>query len=102
MDQFSYRIGNLLVGNRADAAAVEVTLTGLIVEALAPAIVAVTGADLGVEISGTPVPPWTAIALAVGDRMTFARRVSGCRAYLAIRGGFDAPQFLGSRSTFTK
>src|SRR5206468_12840267 len=26
---------------------------------------------------------------------------AGCRAYLAIRGGFDVPEYLGSRSTFT-
>ena len=28
-------------------------------------------------------------------------RGTGSRAYLAVRGGFDVPAYLGSRATFT-
>jgi hypothetical protein len=51
MDQFSYRVANLLVGNSADAAVLEVTLQGLVVEALTPVMVAITGGDLNTQVN---------------------------------------------------
>jgi len=102
MDQFSYQVGNLLVGNRPGAAGIEVTLMGLVVEALAPAVAAITGADLAAHLNDEPAPQWTAFALDRGDRICFKRRVTGCRTFLAIRGGIDAPMYFGSRSTFAR
>lgn len=102
MDQFSYRIANLLVGNAADAAVVEVTLEGLVAEAAASVVVAITGADLTALWNDAPAPLWSQFTMRHGDRLRFTKRVTGCRAYLAVRGGFDAPEFLGSRSTFLR
>jgi len=102
MDQFSYRVANVLVGNPSGAAALEITLAGLALEALTPILVAITGADLGAQRNDRAAPLWTTWTMERGDRLSFPKRVSGCRAYLAVRGGFDAPEFLGSRSTFLK
>lgn len=102
MDQFSYRIANALVGNQPEAAAIEVTMQGLVVEALMRTVVAITGGDLSAHLNDQPAPLWTAFTMEQGDRLSFKKRVSGCRAYLAVRGGFDATQFLGSKSTFPK
>jgi biotin-dependent carboxylase-like uncharacterized protein len=102
MDQFSYRIANVLVGNAPHLAALEVTLQGLVVEVLTELVVAITGGDLGAHVNDQPAPLWTTLTLARGDRLTFKKRASGCRAYLAVRGGFEAEEFLGSKSTFPK
>ena len=56
MDQFSYRIGNLLVGNHSGAASVEVTLQGFVVEAQGPTVVAITGGDFELEHGETALP----------------------------------------------
>ncbi len=102
MDQFSYNIANELVGNSAGAAAIEITLTGFVAEALVPLAVAITGGDLSPQVNDQPVPMWKTIQLRQGDRLRFSKRMSGCRAYLAIRGGLQATKFFRSKSVFAK
>ncbi len=100
LDQFAFRAANLLAGNAPDAAVLEITLPGLVLEALAPQVAAVTGADLDARINGAAAPQWTAFSLRRGDVLTFRQRRQGCRAYLAVAGGLDTAVWLGSRSTF--
>lgn len=95
LDQFSYRVANALVGNPPEAAALEIMLPGLVVEALTDIVVAVTGGDFG-------VPMWQSLVLRQGERLQFTKRLTGCRAYLAVRGGLDTEEFLGSKSVFAK
>lgn len=103
MDQFAYRAANWLVGNAEGAVTLEVLLHGLTLDALRAATVAVTGADLGLEVDGQAAPCWRTLRVAAGARLRFAGRRSGCRAYLAVGGGgFEAPRYLGSASTFVK
>lgn len=102
MDQYAFRFANLLVGNSPDAAAIEVTMPGLVVEALSQVLVAITGGDLSPQLNNQPAPLWTALTMQPGDQLGFKQRTSGCRAYLAIRGAFEATVFLGSKSTFLK
>ena len=52
MDQFSFRAGNLLVGNDEGAAALETTFLGPDLEAAADVTVAVTGAPLELRLNG--------------------------------------------------
>lgn len=100
LDQFAFRAANLLAGNAADAAVLEITLPGLVLEALAPVVAAVTGADLDAQINGTAAPLWTSFPLRPGDILAFRQRRQGCRACLAVAGGLDTAVWLGSRSTF--
>lgn len=102
MDQLSLQLGNLLVGNALHAAGLETLLQGLRLEAIAPLCIALTGGDLSAELNGQPVPCWTTLTMNRGDELAFKRRVTGCRATLAVRGGIAVPEFLGSRSMFTK
>ena len=55
MDRHALRIGNLLVGNPEDAAAIEVTLGGLKAEFITSTLFALTGADLGAHLNGAPL-----------------------------------------------
>ncbi|MCI2422648.1 biotin-dependent carboxyltransferase family protein [Saccharopolyspora sp. K220] len=101
MDQFSYRAANLLVGNAEDAAALEATYIGPKLEFTDDRVVAVTGAQAPVRLNGEPVPAWQAFPARAGDVLSFAMLTAGCRIYLAVSGGIDVPQYLGSRSTYT-
>ena len=102
MDVFAISVANLLVGNREDAAALEVTLKGPILEFEHDALIAICGADLSPSIADTELPGWQAIHVKRGAVLKFGRRVWGCRAYLAIAGGINVPQVLGSRSTYVR
>jgi len=99
VDNFSLRIGNLLVSNREDEAALEITVIGPRILALADAVIAVTGADMRPAINGKPVHMWRSQFLHKGDILSFKGARNGCRAYLAIGGGISVPLVLGSRST---
>lgn len=101
MDWFALEAANRLVGNMADAAALEITAGGAAFDVLTPLLLALTGADLGVTIDEEPLALWTAVFARAGMCIRVAGRSMdwGARAYLAIAGGLDVPQVLGSRST---
>ena len=100
MDRFAHRAANLLTGNSAGDATLECTVVGPLLEAVAPCVIAVTGADLGPRVNGAEIPGWTAIAMATGDRLSFSGRRDAARSYIAVAGGFAGDRWLGSRSTY--
>ncbi|MFZ5869154.1 MAG: biotin-dependent carboxyltransferase family protein [Actinomycetota bacterium] len=100
LDAFSALAANLLVGNDEGAAVIESTYTGPRLRFDAPAVVAVTGADMPVQINGTDVEEWTALTVDAGDELSFGFLTAGARIYIAVRGGIDVPEVLGSRSTY--
>lgn len=101
-DQFSARLANWLVGNDAHAALLEVTLFRLELLALNDLVIAVAGGDLSPAMNATSIPLWQSIFIEKGKRIFFRSRKQGLRAYLAVRGGFSGPVFLGSRSVFVR
>ncbi|WP_047865728.1 5-oxoprolinase subunit C family protein [Rubrobacter aplysinae] len=101
MDLFSYEVGNYLVGNAPDAAALEMTYLGPSLEFTSPAVIAVTGADMPPRINGEEAATWEVLSVEEGDVLSFDYLKAGARSYLAVAGGIDVPPFLGSRSTYT-
>jgi urea carboxylase len=101
MDDRSLRLGNMLLGNDAGAAGLEVTLSGPALRFDAPTAVAVTGAPVAVELDGAPVEQWAPLEVPAGGvlRLSTIRRV-GMRAYVLVRGGIGGPRTMGSRSVF--
>jgi biotin-dependent carboxylase-like uncharacterized protein len=102
LDSFACRVANLLVGNHEKMAVLEITVIGPTLEAMAEADLALTGAEMGMTINNNPVPGWSAVRVQKGDIIKIPRACSGCRACLAINGGFDVPLVMGSRSTFVR
>ncbi|MFB3853068.1 MAG: 5-oxoprolinase/urea amidolyase family protein [Vicinamibacterales bacterium] len=102
MDMVSLRSGNLLVGNDERAAGLEMTLSGPCLRFLADTVVAITGADLGARLDDGFVPTWCAVPVARGMTLSFRGARAGLRAYLAVAGGIDVPEVLGSRSTYVR
>lgn len=101
MDQYSFRVANLLVGNDEETAALEGTYIGPTLEFSDDRLVAVTGGDASVTLNGEPVPTWEALQVKAGDVLAFGMLSSGTRMYVAVSGGIDVPEYLGSRSTYT-
>ncbi|MBA1195121.1 biotin-dependent carboxyltransferase [Pseudomonas entomophila] len=102
LDWVALRWANWLLGNPLDAAVVEVTLGGFCGVAEASCSLALAGADLGACVDGQPIAPWSSFTLSPGQRLTLAQPRQGARAYLAGKGGFQAPQVLGSRATVVR
>ena len=102
LDQFALRVGNILVSNQEEDAGLEITLVGPGLRFLAETVVAITGADLDPQLDDEPVAMWQAFAVPQGGMLTFGGARDGMRAYLAVAGGIDVPQVLGSRSTYTR
>lgn len=99
VDAFSMRIANALVGNALGEAVLEATVMGPEILFRAPAVVAVTGADMTLKLNRLECPMNRAVTVHTGDTLTFGFAKSGCRAYLAIAGGMEIEPVLGSRST---
>jgi biotin-dependent carboxylase-like uncharacterized protein len=101
-DRLSTQVANLLVGNKPEAAVLETTLFRLELLALENLAMAVTGGDLSPTLNKNPFPMWQAVSIQKGDRISFRGRKKGFRAFLAVRGGFSGPRYLGSRSVFSR
>ncbi|GAA1839321.1 urea carboxylase [Agromyces salentinus] len=101
MDAVSFREANLAVGNPAEAPALEITMSGPRLRFSDATLVSVTGAEAAVTLDGSPVDQWAPIAVPAGGVLAIGATTVGMRAYLAVRGGLDVPEYLGSASTFT-
>ncbi|WP_176081628.1 5-oxoprolinase subunit C family protein [Paraburkholderia tropica] len=101
LDQYSSRAANLLVGNDENAAVLEFTLLGPDLLFQADALVALTGAEMTPKIDGVVQQSHTALRVRAGSKLSFEYVKRGARAYLAVAGGIDVAEVLGSRSTYT-
>lgn len=98
-DPIALRLANLLVGNPAGAAALEMTLVGGCFLFPDGATIAITGADCGPTMEGRPLELWTSHALPPGAKVAFGPTRNYARCYLAVAGGIQVAPFLGSSST---
>ena len=99
LDAFALRVANLLVGNEESVAGLEITLGGLQLRFADQRIVAWCGGEFDVRVGSTSVPAGHAALINAGEELKFNHPKTGCRCWLAISGGIDAPTVLGSRST---
>ena len=99
MDRSSHRLANLLVGNRASCATLEVTLIGPQLAFGCDLLFAVTGAAFDLDLDGAGLATNRVHAARAGQQLSFGPRHAGARAYVAVAGGIDSPPVLGSRAT---
>ncbi|MDQ4491633.1 carboxyltransferase domain-containing protein [Sinomonas sp. ASV486] len=129
LDRGALRQANRIAGNAPGDAALEVLLGGLELRAASDQVLAVTGARVPLRITAAPAavvepgapagadgpetpqarakdpstvreaPLDTPFALLAGETLTLGIATEGLRAYVAVRGGIDAPLVLGSAST---
>ncbi|MGV3581630.1 MAG: urea carboxylase [Methylophilus sp.] len=101
MDHLAFRLANNLVGNEEGVAGLEVTLIGPTLKFNTDAIIAVTGPAMALSLDGAPLAMWQSHHIKAGSTLKMGKLAEGCRTYLAVKGGFDVPDYLGSKSTFT-
>jgi allophanate hydrolase subunit 2 len=102
LDRPALEIANVLVGNPGNTAALEITLGQCVIEFSQETWFALTGAGGDATLDGKAV--WTGWRLRAkaGQRLTLKRPLHGVRSYLAVAGGIDVPEVLGSSSTDQK
>jgi biotin-dependent carboxylase-like uncharacterized protein len=99
MDPLALAAANALVGNEADAAAIEfMLLGGTFVCEGGSARVAVAGATCAIDVDGQPVFSDATILLAAGQTLTLGPMRAGVYSYLAVGGGMAVRPQLGSVS----
>jgi urea carboxylase len=77
------------------------TLSGCSICFHTKTIIAWTGGEFPAKLNGKPCPKNQPVKIEDGDVLKFGITKLGQRAYLAVRGGIDVPDYLGSKSTFT-
>lgn len=99
VDAFAARVANLLVGNPAGSAVLELALVGPELRAEREELVAVCGADFGATVGGQPLARDRPARVRAGETLAFGPARGGARAWLAVAGGIEVPVVFGSRST---
>jgi len=99
-------IVNLLVGNPAEAAGLEITMGACAMRFRKNTRIALGGDDFDAHLDDQAIAPYWSIPVQAGQvlRLSQGSRDGrpGMRAYLGIAGGIDTPLLLGSRSTDLK
>lgn len=102
MDMYSLRMANILVGNDEYEAALEITLRGPTIEFTSDTLIAITGGDLCPVLDGQKEQTLRPVAVKAGAILKFTSCKVGARAYLAVAGGYDVPEVMGSKSTYLR
>ena len=97
-DRAALAIGNALVGNPPDAAAVEITLSGPTLQPGDELACVVYGAPFDLESDRQPLRAGKTFTLRPHETLQIRGTIGGMRAYLCVRGGLQRPLVLGSRS----
>ncbi|NOQ94885.1 MAG: 5-oxoprolinase/urea amidolyase family protein [Methylophaga sp.] len=97
-DEHAYCWANHLLDNHFNDAVLEITFGSCELKALDAMSIAVTGADLGFRVNGSPQPLWQVINVQTGDTLTWSTAKSGIRSYLAVKGGFQSEPLFNSKS----
>jgi antagonist of KipI len=109
-DPWGLAQANLLVGNDAAAAAIEITLSGPAIRVLEECVLGIGGADLGAHVpeeyrdlmvgAAHLLRGGTSVRFRNGRPGARSGNAAGMRSYLAVAGGVDVPLVLGSAATY--
>jgi len=100
-DTPALRLANRLLGNPESAAGLEVTFGGLELVAHGSMTVTLTGAPCPMTVDGRAHWALGVVRVPDGAHLSLGLPLTGLRSYLAVRGGIDVPEQLGSRSCDT-
>ncbi|MBP0047382.1 biotin-dependent carboxyltransferase [Marinobacterium sp. AK62] len=102
LDPDAFYWANRLCGNDTGSTCLEVSFGGLVLEAQVATRIAVTGANMPLKLNGREQECWRSHAVQPGDLVELGYATQGCRAYLAVAGGFQIPQQFGSTATVVR
>ncbi len=99
MDRTAVRLINTLLGNDAGEAVLEMHFPAPQIIFEANAVAAIGGADFAPTLDGQRLENWRPFIVKKGSVLKFTGKITGNRAYLALKGGFKTDEWLGSAST---
>ncbi|MEH6824342.1 MAG: biotin-dependent carboxyltransferase family protein [Motiliproteus sp.] len=102
LDPLAFKWANRLCGNPLGTTALEVSIGGLTLEAQVGTRICLTGAEMPLKINGQLRESWRSLPVVPGDKIELGYASAGCRAYLAVAGGFDIPLSFGSSATVNR
>lgn len=104
-DRAAAHEANRLVGNDPNETLLEALMGGYSFEAQQDVVLAVTGADLELTVTGAEEPKTARLnepfALLAGQKLTAGFASAGLRSYIAVRGGFETEAVALSSSSDT-
>jgi len=100
MDTLSARIANKAVGNQDHAAVIEFTYADAEFISETDLLIAYAGDGAILQANEQKLPVSRPLFIPSGTTIKLTHNPSGIRIYLAVAGGWDVPEILGSRSTF--
>tara|TARA_B100001559_G_scaffold311852_1_gene308843 strand:+ start:72 stop:998 length:927 start_codon:yes stop_codon:yes gene_type:complete len=98
-DTLSLKIGNLIVGNKESASAIEMTMLGGEFQFKKECIIALSGSEFEVSLDRKTIDYYKAININKGQILSLGYTKTGARAYMCIKGGIDVDNYLSSKST---
>ncbi len=100
MDSYSAGLANMLLNNPPDTPVLEITVQGPTLLFTCATEIAIVGADIASTIDGRITERNRVIQILKGQQLTFGKLISGCRCYLAVKGGFKIDKVLDSFSFY--
>jgi len=100
MDSLSATLANLSLGNNANDAVVEFTQSGASFTVAEDVLVCFCGEGASLFAGTVRLPSNRPLFIPAGADIYLEHLSVGCRSYLAVAGGWDVTEVLGSRSTY--
>lgn len=102
MDNLSFRLGNVMLGNSEGDAGLEITNAGPTIQFRDTVRFVVTGATIDCKLNDATLKMYTVCEAHKGDTLTMGKITdAGQRSYLLLSGGIRLTDYLGSKSTFS-
>ncbi|WP_299212793.1 biotin-dependent carboxyltransferase family protein [uncultured Dokdonia sp.] len=100
MDRKAMLLANALVNNDEYEAVLEYTLVGPTIEFHCDRHFVITGGITEARLQNNPIENYTIYLACKGDILELKKITKGCRGYLAITGGLQTSDVLGSKSMY--
>ncbi|MNK18714.1 KipI antagonist [compost metagenome] len=100
MDQLAHRLANKAVGNDDDRATLEFTYANASFKTHTAVLLAYSGDGAFLMYRGEIMPAEKPLLFPEGAILTFTHNPLGARTYLAVAGGWQVPEIMGSKSTY--
>ena len=98
-DLFSFRLGNIIVGNTEELAGIEMTLLGGDFKFNSDAVIAITGSPFNLSLDSQEISYNQSIYVKKNQILSVGITKGGARSYLLVKGGIKTENYLNSKTT---
>jgi len=98
LDTLAAQSANLLLNNPLNAAVLECTQIGPVLQFNADCQIALSGAQVNLKLNGNPLSDDRIINISEGDILDLQKFIRGNRLYIGIKNGFYSSEYFGSCS----